>query len=225
MTLSVSITNALAVSNRGIKLRRFEHLPKDIQCLIKVIKEKRNSKIINYAIDFALRAHGKQVRKGTCDPYITHPLRVALTLIDLDLKDEVVAAGILHDVLEDTPVTFNKLEEEFSTDIANLVSSVSEPNKRDSWENRKLHTINFLKTAPKEVLLISCADKLDNIRSIHEDMKEIGDAVWARFQRTQEKQKWYYTELAKVFKSRIEDDVTLTLFSEFIKEVKETFDA
>jgi (p)ppGpp synthase/HD superfamily hydrolase len=223
MTLRISINNALATSNRGIQLRRFENLPKDTQDLIKIIKEKRNSQIINHAIEFATSSHGKQVRKGTTDPYITHPLRVALTLIDLDLRDEVVAAGILHDVLEDAPVTFEELEKEFGINIARLVQAASEPNKYDFWENRKSHTINFLKTAPQEVLFISCADKLDNIRSIHEDMKKIGDAVWSRFKRPKENQKWYYEELAKVFKSRIKDEVTTALFNEFIKEVEETF--
>lgn len=99
----------------------------------------------------------------------------------------------------------------------------SEPYKSDTWENRKKHTIEFLRTAPKEVLFISCADKLDNITSIEKDILEIGEAAWTKFKRPKEKQKWYYESLANVFLSRVDDNDTSRLFNELKAVVDRVF--
>ena len=83
------------------------------------------------AIEFSTKAHSGQCRKGTKIPYITHPLNVAKTLIQLECSEPVIVAGILHDTLEDTRVTFDELLEIFGKEIADLVNSASEPNRSD----------------------------------------------------------------------------------------------
>ena len=176
------------------------------------------------AIEFATRAHSGDYRKGTRIPYITHPLNVARILIESGCPEEVVAAGLLHDTLEDTRVTFAEIEAAFGSEVAGLVGAVSEPNKSDhTWENRKAHTLKCLKTAPFEVLLISLADKLDNIRSIREDRDRIGDEVWKRFRRPREKQQWYYETLAEVFSARLADGKASALVDAYTTEVDRVF--
>jgi (p)ppGpp synthase/HD superfamily hydrolase len=175
------------------------------------------------AVQCAVRAHSGQFRKGTRIPYIIHPLRVAETLIEYDCSEEVVIAGILHDTIEDTAITVDDIVRSFGEKIADLVVHASEPDKSDTWENRKQHTIEYLKDAPMDVLLITCADKLDNLRSIQNDYVRAGEAVWSRFNRPKDYQRWYYQALADVFMSRIDKEPGASLFKNFNREVEDFF--
>ncbi|WP_147534640.1 HD domain-containing protein [Bacillus marasmi] len=151
--------------------------------------------VINRALEVASIAHEHQYRKGTTIPYITHPVAVGMLLLKAGYGDEIVAAGILHDTLEDTDITLAKLESQFGKEIANIVIGCSEPNKSLPWKERKEHTIYFLKTAPMEVRAVACADKLHNVRSIINDLELEGETVWKRFNANKENQAWYYHNL------------------------------
>ena len=175
------------------------------------------------AIEFAIKAHGGQFRKGTNIPYIIHPLGTAKTLINLGCSEKLIVAAILHDIIEDTPVTKKDIEKTFGKEIASLVEEVTEPDRSDTWENRKRHTIEHLKTADMDVLLIACADKLDNIMMTKEEYAKAGEAVWARFNQPREYQQWYFRELADVFMSRIKGEPDATLFKRFLREVVNVF--
>ncbi len=177
------------------------------------------------AIEFATKAHRHQHRKGTGVPYITHPLGVAHILIDHGCDEELVIAGVLHDTVEDTPVTLDDIRERFGKRVAALVEGASEPDKKDSWENRKQYTIEYLRTAPEDVALVACADKLDNIRSVRCDHLRMGDTIWERFKRDRQQQCWYYRNLAEVFRARADGEPGRTLFREFISEVDAFFSA
>ena len=175
------------------------------------------------AIEYAARAHREHYRKGTRIPYIIHPVSVAKILIEYDCAEEIVVAGILHDTVEDTDVTLEEIRGSFGDKVAALVAAVSEPDKSDTWENRKRHTIECLKTAPLDVLILSCADKLDNIRSIKEDYERFGETVWKRFRRAKDSQQWYYQTLADVFLKREGSEPGATLFRQFNYEVRQVF--
>jgi (p)ppGpp synthase/HD superfamily hydrolase len=176
------------------------------------------------AIDFAVKAHRGQSRKGSHVPYIVHPIGVSKLLIEAGCEEDIVIAGLLHDTLEDTPVTVEDLKVNFGEKIAEIVSSISEPDKKDTWEHRKTHTIEYLKTAPVDSLLVECADKLDNIRAIRQDFARLGDGLWSRFKRGFDKQKWYYMSLMEAFALRSEESPELSmLFKEFKKESEEIF--
>lgn len=175
------------------------------------------------AIEFAAKAHSGQFRKGTKIPYIVHPLGVAKILIEHDCPEEVVVAGILHDTIEDTAITISDIRHSFGEQVASIVEGASEPDKSNTWENRKRHTIEYLKTAPTEVLLVSLADKLDNVRAIREDYEKHGESLWPRFNRPKESQEWYYRSLAEVFSIRQLDAPFGSLMSEFSSEVKGVF--
>jgi (p)ppGpp synthase/HD superfamily hydrolase len=188
----------------------------------------QNAKVYSFrlydAIDLAARAHHQQVRKGTEIPYIVHPLAVASTLIRINSPEPVVIAALLHDVLEDTPVTFEKILGQFGPEVADLVTALSEPDKTAPWENRKTHTIDYLeKKADDDVLIVALADKLDNIRAIREGLERDGERFWERFNRPRESQRWYYERLESVFSTRISREPALSLVSAFRAEVKKVF--
>lgn len=126
---------------------------------------------IDKAIAFAVRAHSGQCRKGTRIPYIVHPLGVARILIQCGCPDHVVIAGILHDTVEDTPVTIEEIRREFGRDVAALVDAATEPDNNAAWENRKKRTIEMVQTLSDEAAILVLADKLDNIRAIRETSK------------------------------------------------------
>ena len=163
------------------------------------------------AIEFAARAHRMQLRKGTNVPYIVHPLRVATILLENDCCDATVIAGILHDTVEDTPVTLGEIFLCFGEHVTRIVEGVSE-DKSLSWEQRKAHTIESMRTAPVEVLLVTCADKLDNIQSIQDDLALRGEKVWGKFKRSKQQQGEYYRGLAEVLVSRAEGEPSCMLF-------------
>jgi (p)ppGpp synthase/HD superfamily hydrolase len=151
--------------------------------------------IIEKALKTAAKAHEKQYRKGTDIPYITHPVAVGMILMKAGYSEELVAAGILHDTVEDTELSLQDIEQLFGLNIAQMVEGCSEPDKSLSWEERKKHTIEYLGAAPEEIRVVACADKLHNIRSITGDIDQFGDQVWGRFKRGKEQQKWYYTQV------------------------------
>jgi len=137
-------------------------------------------------------------------------MNVMKILCENNCETEVIVAGILHDVVEDTPITIEVVERKFGKRVAEVVQGASEPEKsvknsqwEASWRQRKQHTINYLSTTDSiDKLLVSAADKLDNARAILQDYSELGDTFWERFNAGKEEQKWYYQSLAEVFLQR-----------------------
>jgi len=187
------------------------------------VSKKKKGKLIFQAIEFAVKAHTNHFRKGTNIPYIVHPLGVGKILIEHGFSEDVIAAGILHDTIEDTPVTLKDIKKYFGGNIRRIVEGASEPDKSDTWENRKRHTIEYLKTAPLDVRLVSCADKLDNIRAIREDYAKLGEKLWSRFNRPKKDQRWYYRSLAHAFLYSNKTKSGKKLFKDFASAVNNFF--
>jgi (p)ppGpp synthase/HD superfamily hydrolase len=182
-----------------------------------------DSPLIFHAIQFASAAHAGQYRKGTKVPYLIHPLRVAKILIEAGCPENLAVAAILHDTVEDCFVTYNQIESLFGRDVCEFVRGASEPDKSAPWEQRKQHTIDFLRTAHDGMLLVSVADKLDNIRSIREDLALHGEFAWTRFKRGRDHQRWYFENLAAVFSQRLTEDPGSRLATVFADEVAAVF--
>jgi hypothetical protein len=176
--------------------------------------------IIDKAIQFAAIAHKDQTRKSTDIPYITHPFAVGMLLQKAKCSEEVIAAGILHDVLEDTPVTYEELSAQFGSRIADLVVAASEHDKSLPWEIRKQNTIDHLKKASIEEIQVITADKLHNLKSIQDDYLQYGEEIWNRFNRGKRQQHWYYSSIVKELRRRKKD---FKLIGELEKTVKEVF--
>jgi (p)ppGpp synthase/HD superfamily hydrolase len=179
--------------------------------------------LIFRAIEFAAAAHAGQYRKGTPVPYIVHPLNAARMLLMAGCEEHVAAAAVLHDVIEDTHVSFEDVKKHFGERVAELVANASEPDRLATWEERKQHTIAFLEGADEETLLVAVADKLDNIRSIREDLALRGDVAWTRFKRGRTEQMWYYQSLERVFRARFNGGVGHCLAESFSIEVAAVF--
>ena len=156
--------------------------------------------IVKKAVAFAERAHRGAVRKGTGIPYITHPMDTAVIMATMTEDKELIAAAILHDVVEDAGVTEQELKCQCGLRVAELVMAETEDKSR-SWLERKSATINHLKTASREEKLLVLADKLSNIRSTARDYLLVGESFWERFN---EKKKschcWYYEGVAEGLK-------------------------
>src|SRR4051812_838752 len=90
------------------------------------------------AISFATIAHTGQTRKGKPHvPYITHPLSVGILLAQSGAKEDVIIAGILHDTIEDTDITYDQLEKVFGKVVAEMVNDVTEQDRTLPWAERK----------------------------------------------------------------------------------------
>jgi (p)ppGpp synthase/HD superfamily hydrolase len=141
------------------------------------------------ALDWAAVWHKAQLRKYPKAeiPYVSHCAGVAVTLARHGFDDAVVAAGALHDVMEDCGVTHDELAKRFGGKVADLVRDVSEQDKSLSWEERKARYIEHFATKRWEAQAISLADKLDNFRSILVCARDHGDP-WAMFKRGKEAQ-------------------------------------
>lgn len=166
--------------------------------------------IIENAFKFALNKHEGQYRKGTMIPYITHPFAVSMILKHHGYDDEVVAAGLLHDVLEDTDTSEKELLKLFGENILTLVKSASEADRSLTWEKRKRQTIEELPFKTTNEVAVIVADKLHNIHSIKADVDLLGEAVWDRFNRGKDEQFWYYTNIVKAL-SNVSDQVPLVI--------------
>ena len=145
---------------------------------------------------FAIKAHIGQIRKSEPDkPMIMHPISVGNYLESLGCDEAVVAAGYLHDVVEDTSYTIEDIRKHFNDDIADLVMVASEPDKSLSWEERKLHTIQSTRLLPLRKKMVICADKIDNLEDIMLKIQKSGVRDFSAFKRGEEQQKWYYTSM------------------------------
>lgn len=153
-------------------------------------------KIESKARKFAIKAHKGQVRKSDKDkPMIIHPINVANILKEYDFDQNVISAGYLHDVVEDTKYEIENIKKMFGEDIASLVWGASEEDKSLSWEERKEHTIEKTKTLDLRHKAVICADKISNLEDLRILYELNGKSVFSSFKRGFESQKWYYTEV------------------------------
>src|SRR5450432_779134 len=131
---------------------------------------KADTALIEQAYSVARDAHQDQVRRSG-DAYITHPVGVAMVLADLGLDDVTIAAALLHDAVEDTPVTLEDLELDFGPDVAGIVDGVTKLERIhfDSKEAQQAATMRKMLVAMAKdirVLVIKLADRLHNMRTI-----------------------------------------------------------
>lgn len=168
-----------------------------------------NTKIAE-AIQFATEKHATvinkdgsigQKRKGSGLPYIVHPMEVWQILRNNNCSAKVQIAGLLHDTLEDTDTTSEEIKAKFGEEVLALVSSESE-DKSKTWKERKQHTIDALAEDSIETMQVCCADKLSNCKAQLYDYKQIGDALFERFNKesTPELQAWYYKGVVTALK-------------------------
>jgi (p)ppGpp synthase/HD superfamily hydrolase len=175
---------------------------------------------IERALEYAARIHKTQTRKGTKIPYIVHIWDVASILLKEGARQDVVVAGMLHDVIEDHKVNPEEIEELFGEDVRNMVLALTEDKSEKDWEIRKLDSVQKLYGAPVDVQMIKCADATANMRDIYWDCKKQGEKVWKRFNAGKIKQQVYNTGLLDALQFHMHKK---RMYKELEFYVKETF--
>lgn len=180
--------------------------------------------LIEKARNFAQNAHVGQVRKLTGTPMFEHLERVANILKDAGFPEEVVAAGYLHDTVEDTSVAHEDILNTFGENVAYIVAGHTE-DKRKSWEERKQTTIDELAdpNTPLSIRALIIADRLDNLLSMKKELEEFGDEMWSKFKRGKEKQAWYFKGCLNNMKVGLKEEDVPKFFYDYEKVVNEFF--
>ena len=159
-------------------------------------------------MELAMRAHNDQVRKGTCIPYISHPMGVASIALEFGADEDQAIAALLHDAVEDGGAAYEvEIRERFGSQVADIVMGCTDgvpdaAGHKPPWKQRKERYLAHLEQADARTLLVSGADKLHNARAILSDLQTTGESVFERFTASKEETLWYYTSLAAVFSRR-----------------------
>lgn len=128
------------------------------------------TKHVEEAFRYAARAHLGQVRKNSGVPYITHPMYVAMMVARAYPDEAIVMAAVLHDVLEDTPITYEQLQQDMGRPVANLVAAMTE-NKRLPWMARKVEKVERVCAMGDGAKIICLADNYHNMLCTLADLK------------------------------------------------------
>lgn len=180
-----------------------------------------NITLIEKALRLAARAHRGQTRKDSDLPYITHPAAAALILARHGFPEVVVAAALVHDILEDTAVTPEELENELGPEVFKVVEAVSADNEKTvPWEERKLRYLKQVRSGSNAVRAVSLADKLHNLECMLIGYPQEGKNFWKHFSRGKEKQVWFAEELLKVFKETF-DHPLVWEYEKLVRELKQ----
>ncbi|MBP6881351.1 MAG: bifunctional (p)ppGpp synthetase/guanosine-3',5'-bis(diphosphate) 3'-pyrophosphohydrolase [Candidatus Pacebacteria bacterium] len=147
----------------------------------------------------AKKAHEGQVRKTDGTPYIEHPLAVAKIVAEYGFTEAVVAAAIVHDVLEDTDVSEEELRSKLGDEVVDIVTAVSE-DKRLEWRDRKSQYIAQVVNADEQVKAVSVADKIHNAESLLAYYATHGAATWEKFNRGRSDKLWFERTLCDKLK-------------------------
>ena len=168
--------------------------------------------LVSEAIVFSTKAHDGMRRRKSDAPYILHPMEVGAIIGSMTDKQEVIAAGVLHDVV-------------FGARVMELVASETE-NKREelppeqTWLIRKEESIEKLRiTNDIEILMLWIGDKLSNIRAIYRDYLVEGDALWNKFHQSDIKvQAWYYRSIMK-YTERLSDTLAWIEYKTLVEKI------
>jgi GTP pyrophosphokinase len=164
---------------------------------------------------FAAEKHKGQVRKASTIPYIAHLMGVASLVLEAGGDEDLAIAALLHDVVEDcggAPM-LKEVRRRFGSRVAKVVEGCTDADTypKPPWRERKENYILRLKKADADTRLVSAADKLNNVRSILCDYRELGESVWSRFNGGREGTLWYYRTLRDEFLRRRPSRITREL--------------
>jgi uncharacterized protein (TIGR02172 family) len=178
---------------------------------------------IEEAVIYATIMHQGKIRRFSGIPFILHPMEVAQILSTMTEDEEVITAGILHDILENSDGTVEEIRKRFGERVASLVISETEEDfpdedKAATWKRRKESALNVLKKSEDEgIRMLWLADKLATIRSLARIYAENGEELWQNLHQTDpEMQCWYYRSVAEA----VELSLNKTgAFKEFIQHI------
>lgn len=155
------------------------------------------------ALDHAFDLHRDQRRKGSGTPYVAHLLGVSSIVLEHGGDEDEAIAALLHDAIEDQggDRARREIRARFGEPVVDIVEGCTDADvqPKPPWRQRKEAYLAHLPRASPSVLLVSCADKLYNARTILADLRRIGDELWGRFRGGRDGTLWYYQALVEVF--------------------------
>ncbi|MBR0145662.1 MAG: HD domain-containing protein [Eubacterium sp.] len=189
--------------------------------------------LLEESIIYATVMYQGKVRKFKNVPFILHPMEVAQILSTMTDDQELIAAGMLHDIVEDTDGTLEEIEKRFGKRVALLVASESEndypgEDRSDTWKRRKEESLKVLRNSDDiGVQMLWLADKLANIRSLARIYGENGEKLWSMLHQSDPaEQCWYYRSVAEILELSLN---RTGAFKELIKHINSiwpgTFDS
>lgn len=183
-----------------------------------------DTSLLDRAIIFAVNAHAGAERRGKGFPYIVHPMEAMEIVATMTSDQELLAAAVLHDTVEDTDVTLEQLAEVFGERIASIVAWESDTyqdgvSEEDSWHSRKRDAIKRLSDAPLEAKIVALGDKLSNMRAIARDYAVQGDSLWNLFHtKDRNDHEWHYRGLEDSLRE-LKDTYAFKEFEQLIDQV------
>jgi (p)ppGpp synthase/HD superfamily hydrolase len=202
------------------------------------------SPLLEAAVRLAARGHYHQFRKNAADensgapsgdflpdrvPYIAHLMGTMCILARVGVRDEVLAAAILHDYLEDVPDPDGQesIRAALGEEVLSLVLEVTEHKRRgvdevDTWEIRKQEQIDHIDGMPHEAVLIKAADVLHNLLALLSDLEaaEDPDSVWRPFNAGPERQLWYFTGVIDAIARRLGEHLLVKGLQEAVGQLQ-----
>lgn len=182
--------------------------------------------LFDEALVFACQKHSGQRRKLSEVPYFVHPMEVAVIVGTMSDDQNLLAAAVLHDTVEDTDTTLDEIKEKFGKRVALLVMTETEDKRADlppqeTWRTRKEETLIILEnTKDIDVKKLWLGDKLSNIRSFCREYRKSGSSFWNRFNQSDPaQQEWYYRRIAKALSELDGYDA----YIEFTERIEELF--
>lgn len=170
------------------------------------------------ALVFACQLHAHQHRKGTSIPYASHLLAVAAIVLEHGGDEDEAVAALLHDAIEDQGGATTRAEifRRFGANVVAIVDGCTDADSlpKPPWADRKAAYIAHISQASSSIRLVSAADKLHNARSILSDYRQLGEALWNRFNGGRDGTLWYYRALVEAFRS--------TEFTRLVEELDRT---
>jgi (p)ppGpp synthase/HD superfamily hydrolase len=163
------------------------------------------------------------VRKGSDVPYIVHPVHVSVMLLRHGFGEDVVVAGLLHDVVEDQDVPLAEVEAAFGPAVAEMVGALSERKREKGrerpWEARKQEKLDQLRQASLDTVAVKAADTLHNAHSMIRDLRRSGPAFWDNFSRGAAQSLWYYQSVAAIVGERLGEHPLARELAAAVKEL------
>lgn len=185
-----------------------------------------DTSLFDKAVIFAVKAHQGTERRGKGFPYIIHPMEAAEIASTITDDQEILAAAILHDTVEDTPVTIQMIREDFGERVASLVESESDvqvkgKSDEESWHARKQDSLKRLEAAPLDAKIVALSDKLSNMRAIARDYATLGDTIWNLFHvKDKSEHEWRFRALARCLSPLADTEA----YKEFVSLINKVFD-
>ena len=184
---------------------------------------------LHAAIALAAKLHEGQFRKDAEQtPYVSHVYGVMCILSKYTTDEDVLIAGLLHDVLEDVKLPYDEkmkiISDNFGEKVLHIVQGVSEEkdpmektDEKETWQDRKNKYLEKLRHERPEVMLVSAADKIHNLISMSQDYEKEGEAIWERFNSPVDKKVWFFEQVAAALQGRLESGIVHELKGEVDK--------